>query len=245
MKKEAVPIAQKPRQVPYYLHEPLEKWLDLSLKEDIFETVPEDEPITWCSPLVVQAKAKLAKTPQNWREPHMVRASVDLRISNKYMDQSRISQALIMKDFTYKFHDCTICTKLDPPQGYHHLVLNPESRSVATLSTLWVNFRPKRLVFGAKASQDLFDGVMNRIFGDIPACLNQRDDLLIEARDWKSHSVTLETIFQRAEDYGITFNEPKCEFGQAQITFYSHRFGAEGLKADTRESTGYPRVQIP
>lgn len=31
MKSRAVPVAQKPRQVPYYLQEPLKKWLDLGL----------------------------------------------------------------------------------------------------------------------------------------------------------------------------------------------------------------------
>ena len=109
-------------------------------------------------------------------------------------------------------------------------MLHPESRSVATFSTPWGNFRPKRLVFGAKASQDLFDDAMSRIFGDIPQCLNQRDDILIGARNWKEHNETLGSVFQRAEDYGITFNKPKCHFGQSQITFYGYRFDQEGLK---------------
>ena len=54
---------------------------------------------------------------------------------------------------------------------------------------------------------------MYRIFGDIPQCLNQRDDILIGASNWKKHNETLESVFQKAEDYGITLNEPKCEFG--------------------------------
>ena len=109
-------------------------------------------------------------------------------------------------------------------------MLHPESRAVSTFSTPWGNFRPRRLVFGAKASQDLFDDAMSRIFGDIPQCMNQRDDILIGARNWKGHNETLGSVFQRAEDYGITFNKPKCHFGQTQITFYGYRFDQEGLK---------------
>ena len=52
MKSEAVPFAQKPRQVPYFLQEPLMKWLRQGVNEDIFEKVPDDEPVTWCSPKV-------------------------------------------------------------------------------------------------------------------------------------------------------------------------------------------------
>ena len=71
---------------------------------------------------------------------------------------------------------------------------------------------------------------MSRIFGDIPQCLHQRDDILIGARNWKEHNETLGSVFQRAEDYGITFNKPKWYFGQSQITFYGYRFDQEGLK---------------
>ena len=61
MKASAIPVAQKPRSVPYYLQEPLKKWLDQGLTGDIFKNVPDDEPITWCSLLVVQLKPKFAE----------------------------------------------------------------------------------------------------------------------------------------------------------------------------------------
>lgn len=124
----------------------------------------------------------------------MIRASVDLRVPNKYMERSRITQTPIVEDFIHKFHDCTIWTKMDLRQGYHQLALDPASRAVATFATPWGNFRPKRLVFGAKASQDLFDETMQRIFGDIQRCLNQRDDLLIGARNWEEHNAILEAV---------------------------------------------------
>ena len=61
MKEDAVPVAQKARPVAYYLQEPLKKWLDQCVEEGIYERVPADEPITWCSPLVVQPKPRYKK----------------------------------------------------------------------------------------------------------------------------------------------------------------------------------------
>ena len=58
MSPDAAPVAQKPRPVPYYLQEPLPKWLDECVKEDIFEKVESGDLITWCSPLVVQPKPR-------------------------------------------------------------------------------------------------------------------------------------------------------------------------------------------
>jgi len=56
MRSEAVPVTQRPRPVAYYLQEPLKKWLGQCVEEEIFEEVPEDEAVTWFSPLVVQPK---------------------------------------------------------------------------------------------------------------------------------------------------------------------------------------------
>ena len=173
MRPEAVPVAQKPRPVAYYLQEPLKKWLEQCLEEEIFEEVPEGEPVIWCSPLVVQPKPKFSELDKEDLEPHMIRASVDLRIPNQFVERNRITQSTVVEDFMYKFHNCTVFSKLDLKQGYHQLLLDPESRKIATFGTPWGNRWPKRLIFGAKSPQDLFDEAMYRIFGDIPRCLNQ------------------------------------------------------------------------
>ena len=108
MKADATPVAQKHRPVPYYLQEPLRRWLDECVKEEIFEKVEPEEPVTWCSQLVVQPKPRYSKVSKECLEPHMIRASVDLRVPNKHMEQNRISQAPVVEDFTCKFHDCKV-----------------------------------------------------------------------------------------------------------------------------------------
>ena len=230
MKENAAPVAQRPRPVPYYLQKPLKLWLDQCVQDDIFECVPKDEPVTWCSPVVVQPKPKYVHTPYEELKPNMIRACIDLRVPNKFMERNRITQGPIVEDFIYKFHECTVFSKLDLRSGYHQLMLHADSRAVVTFSTPWGNYRPKRLIFGAKASQDLFDDMMVKIFGDIPMCLNQRDDILIGGRNIEEHNETLRAVFQRAEDYGVTFNLDKCQFGVEELEFYGYRFTKHGLK---------------
>lgn len=230
MKEGVAPVAQKPRNIAYHLQEPLKKQLDQGEADGIYEKVPQGEPITWCSPLVVQAKPRFTKVEKEKLEPNMIRASIDLRVPNKYMERNRIAQSPIVEDFTQKFHDCKIFSKLDMNQGYHQLLLDPKSRAIATFSTPWGNYRPKRLVFGAKASQDSFDDAMQRIFGDIPRCLNQRDDILIGGRNSEEHDKTLEEVLQRAKEYNITFNEEKCVMNTETLEFYGYRFTKDGLK---------------
>ena len=100
MRPEAVPVAQRPRPVAYYLQEPLKKWLRQCVEGEIhvFEEVPEGEAVTWCSPLVVQPKFNAVDKEE--LEPHMIRASVD-----QSMERHSITQETIVEDFMYKFHD--------------------------------------------------------------------------------------------------------------------------------------------
>ena len=230
METDAKPVAQKPRPVPYHLQKPLKAWLDQGVKEEIFEKVPDGEAITWCSPLVVQPKPKFTEMKSEVLESHMIRASIDMRIPNQSMKRSRCVQSPRVEDFIYRLHDCKIFTKLDLRQGYHQLALDPSTKQVATFSTPWGNYRPQRLVFGAKSSQDVFDEAMFRVFGDIHHCLNQRDDILLGGRDKTEHREVLKTVLKRARDHGITFNREKCQFGMEQIEFFGHVFSKDGLK---------------
>lgn len=230
MKTGAVPIAQKPRNIPYYLQTPLKTWLDKCIDQDLFERIPDNEPITWCSPLVVQPKPRFKHVDNEKLEDNMIRASIDLRIPNKFMERCKITPAAIVEDFTHKFHECTIFSKLDMNQGYNQLELDETSRRIATFSTPWGNIRPKRLIFGAKASQDLFDEAIYKIFGDIPHCLSQRDDILIGGRTEEEHNDTLQKVLERAKEYGVTFNKQKCKFGCKEIEFFGYKFTEHGIK---------------
>ena len=90
--------------------------------------------------------------------------------------------------------------------------------------------RPRRLVFGAKSSQDLFDEAVYKVFGNIPRCLNQRDDILIGGKDAEEHNQTLEAVLKTAAANGVTFNLDKCQFGVEELQFYGYTFTKNGLK---------------
>ena len=67
-------------------------------------------------------------------------------------------------------------------------------------------------------------------FGDIPKCLNQRDEILIGGTTLEDHNETLEKVLQRASDFGITLNREKCQYGVNELEFYGYKFTSDGLK---------------
>ena len=52
----------------------------------------------------------------------------------------------------------------------------------------WGSYRYKRLAFGGKNSQDLFDAEIAKIISGIPHVLNNRDDIMVEGKDWEEHT---------------------------------------------------------
>ena len=143
-------------------------------------------------------KSKFNTVDKEKIKPDMIRARVELRAPNQFMKRNMITKRPIVDDFMYRFHDCTVYCKLDLRQRYHQLLLDPESRKIATFSNLWGEIRKKRLMFGAKASQDLFDEAIYRIFGDILRCLNQGDDILLGGIHMEEHNKILDAVLQRA-----------------------------------------------
>ena len=92
MKSEAAPIAQKPSPVAYYFQQPLKKWWKQYLEEEIFEEVPEGEPVIWCLPLVVQpkpAKNTCINQRRSGTTHDQITASKDLRVPNQYMERQK------------------------------------------------------------------------------------------------------------------------------------------------------------
>ncbi|CAB4037535.1 Hypothetical predicted protein [Paramuricea clavata] len=213
MDEQAEPVAQKPRRVAYHLMEPLQKRLQEFVEQDIMEKVPDQEPITWCSAMVVQPIAK---------NPNDIRLSLDLRTLNKSMLRNCQVQAPITEDFITAFKDCRIFSKFDLNHGYHQFVIDTQSRQAMTFSTPWGNYRYKRLAFGGVNSQDLFDGEMANILSGIPRTLNNRDDIMIGGVDLADHDKNLKIVLGRLKDYNLTLRQEKCEYRKSILEFHGH-----------------------
>ena len=236
MNENATPIAQKPRQVPYHLLKPLEERINEFVENDIIEKVPEHEAIEWCSPLVVQPKGK---------NPKDIRVSLDLRILNQSMSRTRNVQTPITEDFVNTFKDCTVFSKIDLNHRYHQFALDEESRKITTFSTPWGNYRYKRLAFGGKNSQDLFDAEVAKIISGIPHVLNSRDDIMVGGKDWEEHNQNLETLLERLTVRNITLRREKSEFGQTSLEFHGHQFTSEGLRPSPSKVRAIQKMERP
>lgn len=81
----------------------------------------------------MEPKSRYAMKEHSKLEPNMIRASIDMRIPNKYIKRSGYVQALIIEDFTYHLRGCKVFNKMDLKAGYHELSINEETRKLLYL----------------------------------------------------------------------------------------------------------------
>ena len=109
----------------------------------IIEKLPEDEPTTWLSNLVVTPK-KLK--PGQEAKDMEVRPNIDMGLPNKAIlrTQCHIPTIIEIRDKLQKAK-AAVFSKLDIHKGYLNLALHPESRGITAHHTPRGLRRPTRL----------------------------------------------------------------------------------------------------
>ena len=117
------PVHQTHRRIPFHQRKSLEAYVESLLQQEIIE--PAVGPTPWVSPVVLVAKPK---------QPGGVRLCIDMREANKAISRERH----LLPTLDQVIHDlngATVFSKLDLNQGYHELLLHPDSRHITTFST--------------------------------------------------------------------------------------------------------------
>ena len=131
--KSVNPVHQPHRRIPFHQRKSLEACVESLLKEDIIE--PAVGPTPWVSPVVLVPKPK---------QPGGVRLCVDMREAYKAIPRERHLMPTL-DEVIHDLNGATVFSKLDLNQGYHRLLLHPDSRPITTFSTHIGLFRYKRL----------------------------------------------------------------------------------------------------
>ena len=125
-------------------------------------------------------------------------------------------------DLIADLNGATHFSTLDLSSGYHQLEIAPESRFVATFSTLVGLRRYKRLPFGINAASEIFQESIKELLIGLPGCKNISDDIIVFGKGKDEHDKNLRGVLQRLKDNNLRLNKDKCEFSKSEIGLYGH-----------------------
>ena len=224
LKPDAVPVVSHPRKYPIQLKQEICDKLHEMEKLGVLEKCNDDRAYDWVSSLAFSRKAsgelRICLDPRN----------LNLNVRRTYHKMPTIDE------ISYKFSGSTVFSKLDAKHGYWSIVLEDESSDLCAFNSPAGKYKFKRLPFGLKVSQDIFQKYMDEITekaGD--GVTGIADDIVVHGKDLAAHNDALLRLMKVAKQYGLVFREEKCDIKKESISFYGLMWSSAGVSPDKRK----------
>ena len=204
----AKPLAiHKPALVPIHWHDKVLQDLERDVRIGVLEKVSPNTPVTWCSRMVVTAKAD--GTP---------RRTVDLQHLNKHSVRQthHVPSPFLLAS---RVPQNTLKTVTDAWNGYHSVPIREEDRHLTTFITPWGRYRYKVAPQGFIASGDGYNQRFDSVISEFPNKVKCVDDTLkwqFSIADAFFHTCQWCDLLARN---GIILNPSKFQFAQHTVDY--------------------------
>jgi hypothetical protein len=219
----ARPIRQRTRIPPMHMQKQVDSEINKLLEQGIIEKSSSP----WCSPLVAVPKS----------DGKSIRLCVDFR---------RINTLMINKD-SYPLPKIESClnslsgaryySTLDLAQGYHQVVLDPESRDKTAFGTRAGLFQYRVLPFGLQNAPGAFERLMELVLQGLQwhTAVLYLDDIIVYGKTFDEAYENLEEVFGRLKKANLTLKPSKCRLFQTSVQYLGHVVSQEGVKCDPKK----------
>ena len=132
-------------------------------------------------------------------------------------------------EIAHQLAGAVVFTKADALKAFLQVHLTEESSKLRVISTHKGQCRFKRLPFGAKMSQDVFQMKMDLIMEKCPGVISIHDDIVIYGTSEEDHDTNLINLLNVAQIEGLVLNSKKLELKQPRVYFFGAEYSTEGM----------------
>ena len=223
VRSDVKPVVKPPRKYPIHLKQEIQESLDDMIKLDVIEPIPEAESTEWLNSLAFSRK-----------ENGKLRICLDPRDLNVAVKRT-FHRTPTIEEITHKLSNAKVFSKLDAKSGYWSVQLDKESSVLTSFCGPSGRFRFKRLPFGLKVAQDVFQEKMDLILAGCSGTMNIADDILVFGTDVQDHDKNLHDLMKRARSHGLVLNANKCTIRTDSVNFFGMVYTTKGLRPDPRK----------
>ncbi|XP_070548324.1 uncharacterized protein [Ptychodera flava] len=203
------PIKQHPYRLNPVKSELMEKEIQYMLENDIIRPSQSN----WSSPCVMVPKPDGS-----------VRFCTDYRKVNAVTKTDSYPIPRV-DDCIDKIGKAKYVTKIDLLKGYWGVPLTDRAREISAFVTPTGLYEYNVMPFGMKNAPATFQRMVDKTIRGLDSSDSYIDDIITADDWWTAHLIAMEMLFQRLLAVNLTVNLTKCEFGQATVTFLSHKVG--------------------
>lgn len=172
------------------------------------------------------------------------RVIIDMRPANKAI-RRRYYQMPNPDHTTTRVRFAKRFSKYDFTSAYFHVLLHPASRYITAFMTSKGPRQFTRLPFGINCAPEIFQQVMDHLFGGLPGVIVYLDDLLVFAPDQETLKERCEMVMEVIKENNLTLNEGKCIHDVAEIEFLGAILSESGCKPAPERIDGITNFPKP
>ena len=225
------PVQQARRKVPIESKEAISVALDSMIAEDILEQI---EPTPWVNN---------ATYPVKWTGE--VRPCLDCMPLNKAIIRENHTPPTV-EEIAHELAGVRYFTKGDAYKAFLHVHLSKKSRELTVFGTnTHGRLRYKRMPFGMKMSQDVFQIQMDRILEQCPGVIGIHDDVIIYGYTREDHDSNLINFLNVCQMEGLCLSSKKLELRHDRVSFFWAIYSKEGVEPDPKKIQGIEEMTAP
>ena len=150
-----------------------------------------------------------------------------------------------VEEIASRVSGATVFSKLDATHGYWQIPLDESSQLLTTFSTPFGRYCFKRMPFGIKSAQEVFQKRISQHFDDIEGVATDIDDILIWGSNEHEHDQRREATLKKCEEINLTLNEGKCKFKVEEVSYCGHNFTKDGVRPDESKIQAIQEMPAP
>ena len=225
------PVQNARRKVPIESKAAIKEAIDYMVKQDILE--PQIEPTPWVSSVTYPVKPT-----------GEVRPCLDARDLNKAIIWENMKPQTV-EEIAHQLAGAVVFTKADALKAFLQVHLTEESSKLLVINTHKGQYRFKRMPFGAKMSQDVFQMKMDLIMERCPGVISIYDDIVVYGVSDEDHDANLINLLNVAQVEGLVLNNKKLELKCPRVSFFGVEYSADGMHPCPKKIQGIPEMTPP
>ena len=207
--------------------------LDKMVKNDIIAKIQEGEPTAWVNSLVYRRKS-------NGR----LRLCLDPKDLNEAIKREH-HVTPTLEEILPKLNGAKVFSIVNAKCGYWNIILDEESSYLTTFNSSYGRYRFKRMPFGLKMSQDIFQTRIDQTFEGCHAVIGIADDIVVYGDSEASHDTNMHGMISRCKETGLKLNRDKCFIKQDQIKFYGIICTKDDIQPDPSKVSALKQMAPP
>ena len=173
-----------------------------------------------------------------------VRPCLDARDLNKAIIWENHKPQTV-EEIAHQLAGAVVFTKADALKAFLQVHLTGGSSKLLVINTHKGRYRFKRMPFGAKTSQDVFQMKMDLIMERCPGVISIHDDIVIYGTSEEDHDANLINLLNVAQVEGLVLNSKELELKRPRVSFFGAEYSVDGMHPCLKKIQGITEMTPP